>query len=42
MKAVPLAATDAERIYFGPEFMQTLSDRELDIILLHEIPMHVR
>lgn len=34
------AATDGYRIYFGPKFMDDLSDSELDFILMHEI-MHV-
>lgn len=34
------AATDGCRIYFGPNFMDDLSDSELDFILMHEI-MHV-
>lgn len=34
------AATDGERIYFGPKFMDELSDSELDFILMHEI-LHV-
>ncbi|MBQ7226432.1 MAG: hypothetical protein IJX02_07535 [Clostridia bacterium] len=34
------AATDGERIYFGPEFMKNLSDSELEFVLMHEI-MHV-
>ena len=34
------AATDGCRIYFGPEFMDNLSDSEIDFILMHEI-LHV-
>lgn len=34
------AATDGERIYFGPAFMQDLSDSELVFVLMHEV-MHV-
>lgn len=33
------AATDGYRIYFGPKFMDDLSDSELDFVLMHEI-MH--
>ncbi len=34
------AATDAEYIYFSPEFMDKLTDPELDFVLEHEI-LHV-
>ena len=34
------AATDGERIYFGPEFLDSISDTELDFVIMHEI-MHV-
>ncbi len=34
------AATDGERIYFGPEFLDSISDAELDFVIMHEI-MHV-
>lgn len=34
------AATDGMRIFFGPEFLDSLSDSELDFIMMHEI-MHV-
>ena len=34
------AATDGRRIYFGPEFLDDLSDPELDFIMMHEI-LHV-
>lgn len=34
------AATDGKRIYFGPAFLDALSDSELDFILMHEI-LHV-
>ena len=34
------AATDGERILFAPDFLESLSDGELDFIILHEI-MHV-
>lgn len=31
------AATDGRRIFFGPEFLDGLSDSELDFIMMHEI-----
>ena len=31
------AATDGRRIFFGPEFLDELSDSELDFIMMHEI-----
>ncbi len=34
------AATDGRRIFFGPKFMDELSDSELDFIMMHEI-LHV-
>lgn len=34
------AATDGTRIYFGPDFMDNLSDSELDFIMMHEV-LHV-
>lgn len=34
------AYTDGERIAFSPEFLDGLSDRELDFVMMHEI-MHV-
>lgn len=34
------AATDGHRIYFGPKFLDQISDSELDFILMHEI-LHV-
>ncbi len=34
------AATDGRRIYFGPVFLDDLSDSELDFIMMHEI-LHV-
>lgn len=34
------AATDALKIYFGPSFLESLSDDELDFVLMHEI-LHV-
>jgi len=33
------AATDGRKIYFGPSFLNNLSDDELDFIMMHEI-MH--
>jgi len=37
---IETAATDGSKIYFCPEFMDDLSDSELDFVLLHEI-MHI-
>ena len=34
------AATDGHRIFFGPKFLDDLSDSELDFIMMHEI-LHV-
>lgn len=34
------ACTDGRRIWFGPEFMEDLSDTELEFIMMHEI-MHI-
>lgn len=34
------AATDGKRMYFSPDFLDELSDSELDFIMMHEI-MHV-
>ncbi len=34
------AATDGKRIYFNPSFLDSISDSELDYILMHEI-LHV-
>ena len=31
------AATDGHRIFFGPKFLDELSDSELDFIMMHEI-----
>ncbi len=36
----PTAYTDGFRIAFGPEFLDNLSDSELDFVMMHEI-MHV-
>lgn len=34
------AATDGDRIWFGPKFLDKISDEELDFIMMHEI-LHV-
>lgn len=34
------AATDGHRIFFGPKFLDELSDSELDFIMMHEV-LHV-
>ena len=34
------AATDANKIYFNPDFLSKLSDSELDFVLMHEV-LHV-
>jgi predicted metal-dependent peptidase len=34
------AATDGVRVYFGPRFLESLADDELDIVLMHEL-LHV-
>jgi len=34
------AATNGKRIFFGPRFLDSLSDNELDIVMMHEI-LHV-
>lgn len=39
-EGAPTAYTDGERIAFGPEFLDNLSDRELDFVMMHEI-LHV-
>ena len=36
----PTAATDGVRIYFSPKFLEELSDKELDFVMMHEI-LHV-
>ncbi len=36
----PTAATDTKRMIFNPDFLDKLSDSELDIIMMHEI-LHV-
>lgn len=35
--SIPTAATDGITILFNPEFMDTLDDRELDAVMLHEV-----
>ncbi len=37
---IKTAATDGEKIYFSPAFLESLSDKETDFVLKHEI-MHV-
>lgn len=37
---IKTAATDGERIIFSPEFIDTLSDNELDFVMMHEI-LHI-
>ena len=37
---LPTAATDGKFIYFGKEFLEDLTDREMDFVMMHEI-MHV-
>ncbi|MBR3991300.1 MAG: hypothetical protein IKI91_04110 [Clostridia bacterium] len=39
-EGAPTAYTDGERIAFGPEFLDSLSDNELDCVMMHEI-LHV-
>ncbi len=34
------AATDGIRIYFGPDFLENLTDPQIDIVMMHEI-LHV-
>lgn len=34
------AATDGVRIYFGPDFLENLTDPQIDIVMMHEI-LHV-
>lgn len=38
--SVDTAATDGMKIYFSPDFMEEISDSELDFVLMHEI-MHI-
>ncbi len=37
---IDTAATDANKIYFNPRFLSSLSDSELDFVLMHEV-LHV-
>ena len=37
---VGTAATDGNKIYFDPKFLDSLSDSELDFVLMHEI-LHI-
>ena len=39
-ESLDTAATDGARIYFGTEFLEELSDSELDFVMMHEI-LHV-
>ena len=39
-EGLPTACTDGVRITFGPEFLESLSDSELDFVMMHEI-LHV-
>ncbi len=39
-ETIDTAATDARKIYFSPSFLDTLSDTELDFVMMHEI-LHV-
>lgn len=34
------AATDGIRIYFGPDFLENLTDSQIDIVMMHEI-LHI-
>lgn len=36
----PTASTNGKRIFFGPKFLDSLTDQELDFIMMHEI-LHV-
>jgi predicted metal-dependent peptidase len=36
-EAVPTAATDGRRLYFNPNFVATLTQRQLDGLLVHEL-----
>ena len=38
--SIDTAMTDAQKIYFSPEFIDKLSDDELDFVLMHEV-LHV-
>lgn len=35
-----IAATDGKKIIFGPAFLEEISDRELDFVMMHEV-LHV-
>ena len=39
-ESISTAATDGNKIYFCPEFLEELSDKELDFVMMHEI-LHV-
>ncbi|MBR2043660.1 MAG: hypothetical protein IJ946_04905 [Clostridia bacterium] len=39
-KELDTAATDGRFIYFGPDFLESLSDGELDFVMMHEV-LHV-
>ncbi len=39
-ESLDTAATDGDRILFSPQFLRTISDRELDFVMMHEI-MHI-
>ena len=39
-ETLPTAATDGEKILFNPDFLDSLSNSELDFVLMHEV-MHV-
>lgn len=34
------AATDGIRLYFGPTFLENLSDQQLDVVMMHEV-LHI-
>ena len=36
-ESAPTAYTDGFRIAFGPDFLDNLSDSELDFVMMHEI-----
>ena len=37
---MPTAATDGDKIYFSPDFLESLDDKQLDFVLMHEV-MHM-
>ena len=39
-ESISTAATDGERIYFSPKFLDSLTDEEVVFVLMHEI-IHV-